>query len=108
MAQAEQLDTTSGSPRRPASRRRAEVSEAWRLAKQLQAALIQADLSDDESDGGYAALLNLEERVLIGVVTSRADAIAKLEAIAVCVDEDRIGDDHTTALAGVISWLRQS
>ena len=84
------------------------IAAIWAEAEALNAALVlrRDTASEDDQATGYGILYEMEDRVLADPIRSRADALAKLKAVAVwrARGEKADGGD-VDGLAQVIAWM---
>lgn len=78
------------------------IAELWKQARALE----KADWSSLDEDAVAARLFELEERVLVGPIRSREDAIAKLCAAGLtCERGYRIDGLDEPAYHEAVKWL---
>ena len=84
------------------------IAAIWAEAEALKAALVlrRDTATEDDQATGYDVLFEMEDRVLADPIRSRADALAKLKAVAVWRERGEKADGgDVEGLAQVIAWM---
>ena len=84
------------------------IAAIWAEAEALKAALVlrRDTATEDDQATGYGVLFEMEGRVLADPIRSRADALAKLKAVAVWRERGEKADGgDVDGLAQVIAWM---
>ena len=99
-ASAAGLARSPGLPLAPTAAAASSLADTWDKAAAL--ANQPGHMSDEDLD----LCLALERDVLCGTITCRADALAKLRAVAISFERGELADgSDADALADAIAWL---
>ncbi len=84
----------------------APLAEAWAEAQRLEALMNGPLLPDDAADAAFERYVKLEDYVLKGPITCKADALTKLRAVTLSFDRGERSDEcETASQMAAIAWL---